>query len=192
MQPEPLVYERFATLADMTAQGLKKYGMLNPTDEENLSRLTQIAEKLLLISKKELQNEVLTEDEYNFIECYGGDIEHFWYEAVKDGNESGMISSQEYPAAIIADIATDPNGSGLEVATGNPSEIYVVVQVDGKVKIAKGSVYSFYQFAWPMNDRLTDTKWRQMMGWQVNEDGYYNYDRPIQKPQWTESYRYKY
>lgn len=192
VQPEPLVYERFATLADMTAQGLKKYGMLNPTDEENLSRLTQIAEKLLVISKKELQNEVLTEDEYNFIECYGGDIEHFWYEAVKDGNESGMISSQEYPAAIIADIATDPNGSVLEVATGNPSEIYVVVQVDGKVKIAKGSVYSFYQFSWPMNDRLTDTKWRQMMGWQVNEDGYYNYDRPIQKPQWTESYRYKY
>lgn len=192
VQPEPLVYERFATLADMTAQGLKKYGMLNPTDEENLSRLTQIAEKLLVISKKELQNEVLTEDEYTFIECYGGDIEHFWYEAVKDGNESDMISSQEYPAAIIADIATDPNGSVLEVATGNPSEIYVVVQVDGKVKIAKGSVYSFYQFAWPMNDRLTDTKWRQMMGWQVNEDGYYNYDRPIQKPQWTESYRYKY
>lgn len=192
VQPEPLVYERFATLADMTAQGLKKYGMLNPTDEENLSRLTQIAEKLFVISKKELQNEVLTEDEYTFIECYGGDIEHFWYEAVKDGNESDMISSQEYPAAIIADIATDPNGSVLEVATGNPSEIYVVVQVDGKVKIAKGSVYSFYQFAWPMNDRLTDTKWRQMMGWQVNEDGYYNYDRPIQKPQWTESYRYKY
>lgn len=192
VQPEPLVYERFAALADMTAQGLKEYGMLDSADEENLSRLAQIAEQLLTISVKELQNEALTEEEYAFIECYGGDLEHFWYEAVKDNSESEYIYSEEYPAAIVADIATDPNGSVLEVATGKPSKIYVVVQVDGKIKLASGSVYSFYQFAWPMDDRLTDTKWRQMMGWQADENGNYSYDKPVEKPQWTESYRYKY
>ena len=166
--------------------------MLGADDEENLTRLSQIAEKLLAISKKELQNEELTEEEFEFIRSYGGNIEHFWYDAVSDGNDSEMISSQEYPAAIVADIATDPNGSVLEVATGNPSEICVVVKVAGKLKIARGSVYSFYQFPWPMDDRLTDSKWRQMMGLQVDESGFYNYDAAVEKPEWTESYRYEY
>ncbi len=192
VQPEPLVFERFAALADMTAQGLKEYGMLSASDEENLSRLSQMADQLLTISTKELQNEVLTEEEYTFIECYGGDIEHFWYEAVKENSDSENIYSGDYPAAIVADIATDPNGAVLEVGTGNPSVIYVVVEVDGMLKLASGSVYSFYQFSWPMADRLTDTKWRQLMGWQADENGNYNFEKPVEKPEWTESYRYKY
>lgn len=192
VQPEPLVYERFASLAEQTAQGLKAYGMLDEADEENLARLSHIANQLMVLSNKELQDETLTEYEYEFIENFGGNIEHFWYEAVKGDNESGYIESKEYPAAVVVDIATDPNGTVLEAATGNPSVIYVVVKVDGKLKLAKGSVYSFYQFPWPMEDRLTDSEWRQMMGLQADENGNYNYDKPVQQPEWTDSYRYKY
>lgn len=193
VEPEPLVYARFADLSDRTAQGLWKYGMLNDDERENLTRLSQMADNLLEISKKELRDETLTEDEYEFIRTYGGNIEHFWVEAIKEqsGGEEG-IAAQECPAALVVDIATDPNGRVLEAATGSPSEIYVIVKVGEKVKIAKGSVYSFYQFAWPMEDRLTDSKWRQMMGIQPNEDGNYDRDQSITKPEWTESYRYKY
>lgn len=192
VEPEPLVYARFAGLADMTARGLKSYGMLDGADEENLSRLSRMARQLWQISNKELQDEVLTEEEYEFIRSYGGYIEHFWYEAVKDESEDGQVSSHAYPAAVVVDIATNPNGEVLEIATGNPSSIYVIVKVDGRIKIAKGSVYSFYQFAWPMEDRLTDGKWRQMMGLQPDEEGNYNNEIPIQKPEWTGSYRYRY
>ncbi|MDE6620287.1 MAG: DUF3160 domain-containing protein [Lachnospiraceae bacterium] len=193
VEPEPLVYERFAALSSQTAEGLKKYGMLAASDEENLSRLCEIAEQLLVISNKELQDEVLTDGEYEFIRSYGGNIEHFWYEAAKDMFGDEYFDTPEYPAAIVADIATDPdNGLALEVATGNPSEIYVVVSVDGIIKVARGSAYSFYQFPWPSGDRLTDTKWRQMMGIQADENGNYNYDKPVQRPDWTESYRYQY
>ncbi len=103
-----------------------------------------------------------------------------------------MVSTQECPAAVVVDIATNPNGIVLEAATGNPSVIYVVVKVDGKIKIAKGSVYSFYQFSWPLEDRLTDAKWRQMLGIQADENGNHNYDLSIPKPDWTGSYRFKY
>lgn len=193
VEPEPLVYERFAALSSQTAEGLKKYGMLSAADEENLSRLCEMAEQLLAISNKELQDEVLTDEEYEFIRSYGGSIEHFWYEAAKDMFGDEYFSAPEYPAAIVADIATDPdNGLALEVATGNPSEIYVAVKVDGMLKVARGSVYSFYQFPWPSSDRLTDTKWRQMMGIQSDDNGDYNYDKPVQRPDWTESYRYRY
>lgn len=190
VEPEPLVYARFVKLTELTSQGLKEYEMLSSDAEENLSRLSQIAGWLLEIFKKELQDEVLTDEQYEFIADYGGNIEHFWYEAIKD--DGGEISTQTYPAAVVADIATDPNGQVLEVATGDPSIIYVVVKVDGKIKIASGSVYSFYQFAWPLDDRLTDTKWRQMIGILPDDDGNYNYDIPVERPEWTYSYRYQY
>ena len=113
-------------------------------------------------------------------------------EAAKEQVSSEWISALEYPAAIITDIATDPNGQVLEAATGNPSSIYVVVNVDGRLKLAHGAVYTFYQFPWPMNDRLTDTKWRQMMGWQPDENGDYSSERPVGQPDWVNSYRYRY
>lgn len=190
VEPEPEVYARFADLAEATRQGLKTYNMLTADDEENLKRLSEMAEQLKEISNKELLDETLTDEEYRFIEDYGGNLEHFWYESVKDSGD--YVFPDEYPSALVVDIATDPNGSVLEVATGNPSEIYVVVKVDGKLRIAVGSVYSFYQFAWPMSDRLTDSKWRIMMGFQVNEEGYYNQETLIERPDWTGSYRYRY
>ncbi len=193
VEPEPVVYARFMALADQTAEGLKKYGMLAPKDEEMLTMLSQIAAQLFNISIKELQEELPTDEEFEFIRSYGGSIEHFWYEVAKDASDEEYVSTPEYPAAIVADIATNPDaGTVLEVATGNPSEIYVAVRVDGKIKAAKGSVYSFYQFEHPMSDRLTDTRWRQMMGFQSDDDGNYSQERPVEKPEWTGSYRYRY
>lgn len=193
VEPEPVVYARFVDLTDKTAQGLKRYGMLSSAEEENLTRLSQIAGQLLEISRKELQDEVLTDEEYDFIRNYGGNIEHFWYEAAKaaSGSTEG-VEVQEFPAAVVVDIATNPNGEVLEAATDVPSLLYVIVKVDGKLKIARGSVYSFYQFSWPMEDRLTDTKWRQMIGVMQDEDGMYNQDMPVQKPEWTKSYWWDY
>lgn len=191
VEPEPLVYARFASLTDMTAKGLKGYGMLSDDDEENLMRLKEMAERLLTISGKELADEVLTDEEYEFIRSYGGNIEHFWYEAVKNESADGSISTQECPAAVVVDVATDPNGTVLEMGTNAPSMILVMVKVDGKVKIARGCAYSFYQFEWPMNDRLTDEKWRQMLGLQADENGEYTFDIPVAKPVWTRSYRYE-
>ncbi len=190
VEPEPLVYGRFVRLADLTAQGLKDYGMLSVSEKEDLGRLSEMAQKLLDISQKELRDEVLTDDEYEFILTYGGSIEHFWYEAMKAEGASDTIDSQEYPAAVVVDIATDPNGQVLEAATGDPSDIYVVVKVDGKIKIARGSVFSFYQFPWPLDQRLTDQEWREMMGIAPGEDGFYDQDGQVERPGWTASYRY--
>ena len=190
VEPEPLVYERFVYLSKMTTDGLRKYGMLSETEEENLNRLTQIAELLLNISIKELKDEVLTDEEYDFIKGYGGNIEHFWYEVVRD-KEDRYIDATKCPAAVVVDIATDPNGTVLEAATGDVSCIIVAIQVDGKIKLAQGSVYSFYQFEWPMDDRLTDTKWRVMMGISLDDDYNRVSEAPIKQPEWTASYRYE-
>ena len=192
VEPEPVVYERFASLAEQTAQGLKKYQMLSDADEDNLVKLEELALRLQTISNKELQNETLTDEEYDLIRTYGGNIEHFWYDAMRANANSDTIFSEEYPAALVVDIATDPNGSVLEAATGDPSQIIVAVQVDGKIKLASGSVYTFYQFEQPLNDRLTDTQWRVMMGIEANDDMEYQKTTDIKQPAWTDSYRYHY
>ena len=166
--------------------------MFNDAGEDILVKLEELALRLQTISNKELQNETLTDEEYDLIRTYGGNIEHFWYDAMRANADSDTIFSEEYPAALVVDIATDPNGSVLEAATGDPSQIIVAVQVDGKIKLASGSVYTFYQFEQPLNDKLTETQRRVMMGIEANDDMEYQKTTDIKQPAWTDSYRYHY
>ena len=191
VEPEPLVYLRFARLAQNTASGLKEMGYLSAADEEDLKKLADLAEKLKEISIKELQNEKLTDDEYELIEIYGGEIEHFWLDAMRGQTGTEYPTSSDYPAALVVDVATDPNGSVLEMATGDPATIYVVVPVEGKLRIAQGSVYSFYQFEQPIEDRLTDSQWRKMMGIEIEDyENIVPYGQAFDHPDWVMGYRY--
>jgi hypothetical protein len=168
VEPNPYVYTRLASLLKMTNEGLETRGLLSPTMKDNLAKMEELALSLKTISEKELNNEKLTDAEYELIRSYGGQLEHFWLEVNKDEPAFKESTGQrdylnENPAALVADVATDPNGQVLEEATGHISEIYVVVPVDGKLRIAKGGVYSYYEFPWPMSDRLTDKKWRELL-----------------------------
>lgn len=188
VEPEPEVYRRFMLLAQQTAEGLDGLGLLSSADLENLGRLEELARQLLAISNKELQNELLTEDEYDLIRDYGGTLEHFWIEAVKDRTDADYLDPREIPASLVTDIATDPNGSVLQAATGTPAEILVIVPIDGQLRLASGVVYNFYQFQQPISQRLTDTQWRQMIGEWAEEDGWFHKDETLEKPWWTQSY----
>ena len=193
VEPEPLVYQRFENLAKNTANGLKELGYLSRNDEEDLDKLADLADKLKVISVKELQNEKLTDEEYELIEIYGGEIEHFWLDAMKAQTGNDSPTSADYPAALVVDVATDPNGTVLEMATGDPAVIYVVVPVEGKLRIATGSVYSFYQFEKPLSERMTDSQWRREMGIEVEDyENFVPYGQAYDHPEWAKSYRYVY
>lgn len=191
VEPEPLVYYRFARLTQNMSNVLKGYGYISKADEENLARLANVANKLQVISVKELQGEELTTEEYDFIRDYGGEIEHLWFEALKAQTGEEYPNSDLFPAAVVVDVATDPDaGQVLELGTGNPAAVYVIVEVAGKVKICRGSVFSFYEFVHPMDDRLTDKKWRKMLGVEIED--YNNPDKDVvnvEHPDWVKSYR---
>ncbi len=168
VEPNVYVYARLASLLKMTSDGLDERGLLTATMKDDLSKMEQLATSLKTISEKELNNESLTDADYELIRSYGGQLEHFWLEVNKDDPAFKASTGQrdylnENPAAIVADVATDPNGQVLEEGTGKIYEIYVVVPIDGKLRIAKGGVYSYYEFPWPLSDRLTDKKWRDML-----------------------------
>ncbi|MCR5715570.1 MAG: DUF3160 domain-containing protein [Lachnospiraceae bacterium] len=189
VDPQPQVYSRFINLSKNTAEGLAKLEMLSDADAENLERLTYMAQMMLTISEKELQDQLLTDEEYDFIRCYGGDLEHFWLEVNQEDFDDELIYSFQAPGAIVADIATDPNGQVLEVATGDACDIFVIVPIDGALRLTRGSVYSFYQFTQPLSDRLTDEAWRELL--QPQYDANYNLiegTTPTQ-PEWTQGYR---
>ncbi len=182
VEPRPYVYSRLEALTDMTINGLKNRELASKETLDTLEEMKTLLTQLKDISIKELENKELTDKEYETIEFYGGKLEHFWLETLDDPNAPNPNSQlNDNPAALIADVATDPNGQVLEEGIGQIDEIYVVVPIDGKLRIAKGGVFSYYEFSWPQNDRLTDEKWREM----VFSDG--GKDKP-DRPDWTEKY----
>ncbi len=195
VEPEPVIYRRFSDMAQGTKDGLKKFDLLDDDASENLDKLKDIADRLHDISVKELKNETLTDDEFEFIEIYGGEIGHFWYEAYQDeAEDKDTMDTRQFPAPLVVDVATDPNGSVLELADGGVSTIFVVVPVEGQLRIAKGTVYNFYQFTMPIDKRMTDHEWRVMLGIDPDDSGEYHWEQTDlpDKPVWTESYRVTY
>ncbi len=164
VEPNPYVYARLASLLKMTKEGLQIRSLLSDENKEFLERLETLAMSLKTISEKELNNILPTNEEFDLIRIYGGSLEHIWLDAYKD---QGIVSARnqlsDEPAPVIADVATDPNGVCLEEATGNIFEIYVVVPVEETLRIAKGGVYSHYEFQQPLANRLTDEAWREML-----------------------------
>ncbi|MDP2874451.1 MAG: DUF3160 domain-containing protein [bacterium] len=163
VEPNLELYTRLEALLQMTRSGLTSRNLLSSENEEFLSRLQTLSARLKEISGKELSSQSLSSDDYELIRGYGGSLEHLWIDSLKDKGITDTSKLDQNPASLVADVATDPNGSVLEEGTGKVADIYVVVPVEGKLKIAKGGVFLHYEFAWPMSDRLTDEKWNEML-----------------------------
>ncbi len=181
VEPVPEFYARLAALTSMTRDGLGKRGLLSEQDDESLQRLGELVRSFQAMAEKELRGEPLTEEEYETIRFYGGELEHLTMAAADkpEGEEGvgGPVMPEEEPqAAVIADVATDPdpNGDGaadpvvLEVGVGRIDHLHAVVPVieeDGSItlQVSKGGVFSYYEFRWPAEDRLTDEQWREKL-----------------------------
>ncbi len=182
VEPNVFVYARLASLLRMTREGLAIRDLISPDMQDNLDKMEQLVLSLKTISEKELENQDLSSEEYELIRSYGGQLEHFWLEVNKEEMAKAQTNKTNYlndnPAALVSDVATDPNGQVLEEATGRIFEIFAVVPVAGQLKIVKGGVYSYYEFPWPLNDRLTDIKWREMLNQGTEPD----------LPAWTDQF----
>jgi hypothetical protein len=181
VEPNPEVYARLLALTDMTYQGLERRGLLTENTQANLRRLSDLLAFLLRTAQRELLGEPLTEEDYMRIDYYGGELEAMTLAAAdQEGEGYRPFFEEQEPAALVADVATDPNGEVLEEAIGHIHEIYVVVPDDeGNLQVAKGGVFSYYEFKWPMSDRLTDEAWQAMLA---------AGQAPAQ-PTWTDSFR---
>lgn len=51
----------------------------------------------------------------------------------------GDLDAQEIPATLVTELATDPNGAVLQATNGRPAQLYVIVPVDGTLRISFGA-----------------------------------------------------
>ena len=178
VEPNPYLYARLAALVKMTREGLDIRGLLSSDSESSLERMETLILALKTISEKELNGATLDPEDYELIRSYGGQLEHFWLEAFSNEGIESISQLDDRPAAIIADVATDPNGAALEEAVGYVNEIYVVVPIEGELRITKGGVFSYYEFSVPLDGRMTDEEWRAML----------NQGEALDLPEWTSSF----
>ena len=179
VEAEPAVFGKLSALCTATANGLDALGLLSDTQAADLAKMAELNRQLMTIAEKELRGELPTDEEFELIRSFGGQLEHFWTEAVAD-EAAGIYTPMQMPAALVADVATDPNGSVLQVGTGIQT-IYVVVEVDGSPRLASGTVFGFYQFAQPMDERLTDEEWQAQLGLSFDEN--IGFVEPQNRPQ---------
>lgn len=187
VEPVPEVFARIAALTQMTIDGLDQRGLfagaeglqpeqqvLTTADRQALEAMATIARRLQTMAEKQLRGEALSEEEYQFIRFYGGEIEKLTFAASDEGvypglgggspsPGSGPAGGEELQAAVVADVATDPNGQVLEEGVGRIFEIYVVAPIEGRLVLTKGGVFSHYEFTQPLSERLTDEAWREML-----------------------------
>jgi hypothetical protein len=175
VEPVPEFYARLLALTRMTNAGLTEMKVLDAAAKQRLAEFEKLLERLLAIAEKELADQKLGEDDYHFITHFGEILER----AVVPP-EKGQWESQSMKTTLIADVHTDQNTEKvLEEGTGYVDlGVFVYRQPDGRLVLGAGPVLSYYEFKHPMNDRLTDEKWRERLKAK---------DAPA-RPEWTKEY----
>ncbi len=155
VEPVPEFYNRLLALTQMTNKGLSDMDVLDESAKYRLDNLEVILGRLVEISSNELENKELSEDDYEFIKNFGDSLS----DVITD------VDDKAKKTTIIADVHTDGNtGHVLEEGVGYVDLIVVAYQLpDGRILMGAGPVMSYYEFKQPMDDRLTDEAWREML-----------------------------
>ena len=177
VEPNPELYGRLASLAKMTSDGLYSRGLLEEPLTSKLDDLRQMLLKLKAMAETELTGKALSEDDYTYIRNFGGLLESII--TFPPDVASSVESDTDRSMAVVADVHTDTNtGQVLEEGVGNPYHLFVLVPVDGKLTLCRGAAFTYYEFKWPMSDRLTDEAWQAKLK-----------DRTAPElPSWTKSF----
>ncbi|RZB29105.1 MAG: hypothetical protein AEth_01709 [Candidatus Argoarchaeum ethanivorans] len=169
VEPVPEFYNRLLALTRMTNSGLTEMDVLDDSSKYRLANLESILVRLVNISSKELENEELSEDDYDFIKNFGDNLD-------------GVIADVDDKAkktTIIADVHTDGNTlQVLEEGVGYVDMIVVAYKLpDERILVGAGPVMSYYEFKQPMDERLTDEAWRELLD-----------SNPPKKPGWVPNF----
>jgi hypothetical protein len=161
VEPQPEAYARLASLVGQMREGLDSRGLLLDELGDKMERMEALAVALQDISQRELKAEPLSEDDQRLIRDIGHSLESIV--SMSPSIIGEMASEADTHMALVADVHTDTNtGQVLEEGVGDAFVIYAVVPVEAGTAAAQGAAFSYYEFLWPMEDRLTDEAWQAM------------------------------
>lgn len=160
VEPYPEVYGRLARMME-DMERIIPPGLEESEIAEKLERFRSLLTELEETARKELSGAALTDDDYDTIRTIGKTLKYLT--TLSTGEEPG--AEDDAGMAVIADVHTEPNtGQVLEVGVGRLLEIYVHVDDENGKRLCRGGMFSYYEFKRPMNKRLTDEQWREMVG----------------------------
>lgn len=158
VEPDPVAYGRLLALTKLVEQGLSDRGLLTRQNEQILKEVGDLFEFLGRIATDELAGKPISKTDNTRLWWIGGELSKIYW--LTSDQTVGGVSTQDKDAAIIADIASGGD-KVVEIGTGRIDRIFVLVPDDqGNLQVAVGGVYSYYEFPWPIGDRLTDEAWR--------------------------------
>ncbi len=160
VEPNPLLFRRldeaFGKIAERFGLIIKEAELKNAVIDR-ITKYRKHLKSLASIAQKELDNALLTDDDYAEIYYIGRTVEHFIL-IMNSLSPQGAGLSKPDPIMKIVDVQ-HVDSTTLYEALGYANEIDVVVPYFGRRQVVKGSVYSYYEFrsdeVW-LNDR-----WRQ-------------------------------
>ncbi|HHF56128.1 MAG TPA: DUF3160 domain-containing protein [Thermoplasmatales archaeon] len=168
VEPLPEFYARLKALTNMTKEGLKKFGVINESEMGRLNKLEYVLSMVFEISVKELEGEELDDSDYLFIRMFPDML-----------NETvAGIKTKGKETTIVADVHTDINTKkGLEEAVGYVDLVIVAYPTEHGIYAGAGPIMSYYEFKQPMENRLTDEEWRDILN-----------TSPPPRPSWISSF----
>ena len=170
VEPDIKTYGRLLFLNKQLWKGLKSRDLVSERLDAKLKDFDKLLTFLVTASRKELANQPFTKAEEEEIHTYGDTMSYLNTFMLEDktgkagANWSEISSDSDRDMAVVADVSTNNDaGEALEEGVGHANAIYAIFPARGKLWLGRGAVFSYYEFHHPMNDRLTDEKWQQMI-----------------------------
>lgn len=169
VEPYPKTYLRLTGLLNMTLNGLRELQLLSTDIKNSLTTFMDTLELFLNASIMELEGKNLPQQMQmeirNVTETFTSILD--------------VASERTQRAMIAADVHTDLNTNKvLEEALGKFNVLIVIYSdAEGNLYASAGPAYNYFEFKQPINERLTDEKWIELLS-----------TNPPPPPEWTNKF----
>jgi len=178
IEPNPVFFRRLSQCIDQMLDRMKRTDFITDEYLDKFTTFRELARKAEAIAQREVSGAPITAEDYGWI---GSLAEEFGRPLLLPRGVDEIRDPSELQMALIADVATDAvHGRVLEVATGTPQRITVVVKdAYGGTRWTVGYVYSWYEF--PSAKRWADSEWKKVI---YTEDPAARKENGVQPPSW--------
>ena len=176
VEPNVRYWKLAITLIDATEAVLKQYNLTTEKTTDISQRMREEAQFLLNTSRKELNRQKLTAEEYGQIEIIGSTFENITLDLLRNSEMDELygwdcIEGADRSIAVVADVFTathrfipEEKKAIIYEAVGPAYEIYVIVEIDGMLYLTRGGVFSYREFLRsPQEPRWTDEEWQEQL-----------------------------
>ncbi|MCO5298111.1 MAG: DUF3160 domain-containing protein [Fimbriimonadaceae bacterium] len=162
VEPNVPFFDRLSALVSQMTRGLVARKLVDSDARENLGELADLVGFLGSCARKEVAGTSLSREEHLRIRHLEGEFENITVSMLMRGMNFNTLTEDDRDMALVADIHTaDP--LAFTVAVGHADDLIAIVPIDGKLYLARGPAFSYYEFTVPMSERMSDEQWKSRL-----------------------------